>query len=267
MTSRIMIGQYKPADSVMHRMDALAKILFAFALMVFAVMTASIAFYVASLALVILLLVLSRISAGDMARNFRPFVILIAITFLYHLIFSGRESEVLYSVWKLRLTEDGLRMAVTFSLRVLVFVGLAFLISLTTLPSDMADALVSWMKPFRKIGIPVNDIALIIFIAMRFIPVLAEEFDTIKKAQMVRGVEFSGNLIKRGRKMVALLIPVFQSAIRRADDLAVAIESRGYVSGAERTSYNKIIWRINDWIFLILGVGLVSWFYFRFGIK
>jgi energy-coupling factor transport system permease protein len=125
---------------------------------------------------------------------------------------------------------------------------------LTTMPADMAETLVGWLKPLQRIGIPINDIGLMVFIAMRFIPVLAEELDTIKKAQIVRGVNFSGGLKNRARKMTVLLIPVFQAAIRRADDLAVAIESRGYVSGSERSSLRIYKFRRADWLFLIIAI-------------
>lgn len=183
-------------------------------------------------------------------KNGRPFVILVAFTAAYHLIFSARDTRTIIDFYGLRLTEGGIYMAASFSLRLLVFVGVAFFVSLTTLPSDMAEALVGWTKPLSKIGVPASDIGLIVFIAMKFIPVLAEEFDTIRKAQIVRGVDFSGGLIKRIRKMIFLLIPVFQSAIRRADDLAIAIESRGYISGVERSNYNKFHWRPADLCFL-----------------
>jgi energy-coupling factor transport system permease protein len=153
-------------------------------------------------------------------------------------------------IFGLRLTEGGIYMAIIFSLRVVVFVGIAFFISLTIAPPDMAEVLVGWLKPFKRIGVPSYDIGLIVFIAMRFIPVLAEEFETIRKAQTARGVDFKGRLTERAKKLTYLLIPVFQSAIRRADELAVAIESRGFISGAERSSYSHFRFLAIDWLFL-----------------
>jgi energy-coupling factor transport system permease protein len=143
-------------------------------------------------------------------------------------------------------------MAVIFSLRVLIFVLIALFVSFTTLPSDLAEALTGWLKPLRKLGVPADDIAMIVFIAIRFIPVLAEEFDTIRKAQTVRGVDFSGGLLKRIRQVIYLLVPVFRSALRRADDLALAMESRGYISGTPRTTYSQWRYRTGDIVFCLL---------------
>ncbi|MCX6826305.1 MAG: energy-coupling factor transporter transmembrane component T, partial [candidate division Zixibacteria bacterium] len=119
------------------------------------------------------------------------------------------------------------------------------------------EVMVNWFKPLRKIGVPVNDIGLIVFIAMRFIPVLANELDTIKKAQMVRGVDFSGGIRTKAKVLLTLLIPVFQSAIRRADDLAIAIESRGYISGEERSSFKIYRFRTADWFFMMTSIIII----------
>ena len=233
--------------------------------MIISIFTSSPIFYAAIILGLILILLVSDISFAAIARNGRPFVILVAVTALYHLIFSARDTSTLIEILGFRITEGGVSMAISFSLRVLVFVGLAFFISLTTSPSDIAQTLVNWMKPLRRLGIPVTDIGLIIFIAMRFIPVLAEEIDVIKKAQIVRGVDFSGGLINRAKKMSALLIPVFQSAIRRADDLALAIESRGYVSGAERTSLRVYRFQTRDWLFLLISLAITTLLYIYTG--
>lgn len=257
MTSRFIFGQYKPSDSFGHRLDPRGKILFAVFLMAIAIFTTSISFYAAMIICLVLLMRLSAIRYGMMLKNLGPFLILISITALYHLIFSARESAEIIDIYGFRLTEGGVYMAATFSLRVILFVAIAFFISLTTMPSDMGEALVSFFKPLNRWKIPVNDIGLIIFIAMRFIPVLAEEFETIRKAQTIRGVNFSGGIVSRSRKMVYLLIPVFQSAIRRADDLAIAIESRGYISGAERSSYREFRFIGRDWIFMAISFAVV----------
>ncbi len=258
MNNRLIIGQYKPSDSFGHRLDPRGKILAIFYLMIISIFTASPVFYSAVIFGLILMLVASDISFSAIARNGKPFIILVAITAIYHLLFSARDSKTMFEIFGFRLTEGGISMAISFSLRVLVFVGLAFFISLTTPPSDIAETLVNWMKPLKKIGVPVEDIGLIVFIAMRFIPVLADEIDTIKKAQIVRGVDFSGSLINRARKLTVLLIPVFQAAIRRADDLALAIESRGYVSGAERSSLKIYRFQVRDWLFVFVTLVITS---------
>jgi energy-coupling factor transport system permease protein len=257
MTGRFILGQYRPSDSFGHRLDPRGKILFAVFLMFLSIFTSSPLFYLLIIVGIITMLLFSDISLFTILRNGKPFVILVAVTAVYHLIFSARDSASITSVLGFRITEGGLYMAAAFSLRVLVFIGVAFFVSLTTVPSDMAETLVGWLKPLKGVGVPASDIGLIVFIAMRFIPVLAEEFDTIRKAQTVRGVDFSGGLIKRARKMIFLLIPVFQSAIRRADDLAIAIESRGYISGAERSSFGRFEWRAADSCFMLSAMAVV----------
>lgn len=222
--------------------------------MIISIFTTSYIFYSFLIVGLGLMLILSDITVRTILKNSRPFLILVLITALYHLLFSARDTHTIGELFGYKLTEGGLAMAVAFSLRMLVFVGIAFFVSLTTMPADMAETLVGWLKPLQRIGIPINDIGLMVFIAMRFIPVLAEELDTIKKAQIVRGVNFSGGLKNRARKMTVLLIPVFQAAIRRADDLAVAIESRGYVSGSERSSLRIYKFRRADWLFLIIAI-------------
>lgn len=258
MTGSFVFGQYQPSDSPGHRLDPRGKLIYAIFLMIISLFTSSAQFYSLIVLLILAMLLLSNISLASVYRNLKPFIILVTITALYHLIFSARETETVVEYYGMRLTEGGVRMALSYSLRVLVFVGIAFFISLTTSPADLAEVLVGWMKPIGKFGLPVNDIGLIIFIAMRFIPVLAEEFDAIRKAQINRGVDFTGGLIKRSRKMIALLIPVFHSAIRRADDLALAIESRGYISGGKRSSYHRFVWRMGDWLFLIFTISITT---------
>jgi len=224
--------------------------------MILALFTQSALFYSIMIIGLIILLRFSKISFTVLIKNIGPFLILVSITAVYHLLFSSRESVEIFNIFGFGLTRGGVEMAIVFSLRVILFVVIAFLIALTIAPSDMAESLVYFIKPLKKIGIPVNDIGLIIFIAMRFIPVLAEEFETIKKAQIVRGVCYSGGLISRAKKSLVLLIPVFQSAIRRADDLAIAIESRGYISGGERSSLRQFRFDKNDFIFIIVSFSL-----------
>lgn len=254
----MIIGQYRPLDSFGHNLDTRFKIVAVMAIMIFSVFTVSSWFYLGIITGLIILLLLSKITAAGIASNLKPFLILVSITAAYHLIFSARDSQTLVEFWGIRLTNGGVEMAISFSLRVLVFVFLAFFISLTTLPTDMAESLVRGLRPLKRFGVPVDDLALIIFIAMRLIPVLIEELDTIRKAQMVRGVSFSGGLLRRARKLIYLLIPVFQASLRRADDLALAIEARGYVSGAERSSYRIFKAAARDWLFLGVSIAIAA---------
>jgi len=259
LDGKFLIGQYHPDSSFGHRLDPRAKILMAVYLMLLSIFCSSPFFYLLIICGLTLLLLRSNISYRIILKNMRPFLLLILITALYHLIFSARDSATVLNIFGWHLTSGGLYLAATFSLRVFLFLEIAFFLTITTMPSDLAEALVGWLRPFKRFGIPADDILLIVFIAMRFVPVLAEEFDIIKKAQIVRGVDFSGGLIKKGRKMTLLLIPIFQSALRRADDLALAIESRGYVSGAERSSFRVFEYTPVDILFLLVSfsIGLI----------
>lgn len=262
MRNSLIIGQYKPLDSIGHNLDTRFKIVFAAVVMMLAVFTTSILFYTGIIGIILVLLFLSRITPANIINNLKPFFILVSITAIYHLIFSGKDTATIFEIWGVRLTTGAVEMAVIFSLRVLVFVFLAFFISLTTLPTDMAESIVRGLRPIKRLGMPVNDIALIMFIAMRLIPVLIEELDMVRKAQIVRGVDFKGNIFKKARKYVYLLIPVFQSSLRRADDLALAIEARGYISGSERSSYKVFKATFIDWLFLLITLtGSVALFY------
>lgn len=233
--------------------------------MIISIFTSSWIYYLLTTLGILFLLYCSKITPGTIWRNIRPFILLVLITALYHLLFSARDTKTIVEIWDFRLTAGGINMAVSFSLRVLVFVGIAFFISLTTMPADMADVIVGWLRPFRKLGVPANDIGLIIFIAMRFIPVLAEELHTLKMAQTVRGVNFSGNLRQRTRSLSFLLIPIFQSSVRRADDLAIAIESRGYISGTRRSSYKIYRYGASDLIFLSISMAVITALFILFG--
>lgn len=256
MNGSFIFGQYKPYDSFGHRLDPRGKILFGLFLMILALFTQSALFYSIMIVGLIILLRFSKISFVVLIKNIGPFMILASITAFYHLIFSSRESAELINLFGFSLTRGGIDLAIVFSLRVILFVAIAFVMALTIAPSEMGESLVYFIKPLKKLNVPVNDIGLIIFIAMRFIPVLAEEFETIKKAQIIRGVNYSGGLINRAKKALVLLIPVFQSAIRRADDLAIAIESRGYISGTERSSLRQFRFTGRDLVFIVVSISL-----------
>lgn len=258
MNGSFIFGQYKPYDSFVHRLDPRGKILFGLFLMILALFTESAIFYSIMIFGLVVLLRFSKISFGLLLKNIGPFLILVSITAVYHLMFSLRQTAEIINIFGFSITEGGLAMAIVFSLRVILFVLIAFLIALTVAPSEMGESLVYFIRPLKKLKIPVNDIGLIIFIAMRFIPVLAEEFETIKKAQIIRGMNYSGGLINRAKKALVLLIPVFQSAIRRADDLAIAIESRGYISGGERSSLRQFRFKLRDLGFIVFSICLTS---------
>lgn len=257
-----MLGQYHPADSPWHRLDARVKIFLVSLVLVLALLTSSYIFYLVILAALFISLFWARITLKTVYRNFKPLLVIVLITFLYHIVFSGRGTGVVFSVFSFNITLEALSRAGYFSLRLVIFITVAYLITLTSSPSELAEALIKILKPLRKIGVPVYDLGLILFIAIRFIPILYEEFTAIKNAQIIRGVNFSGSIFKRIKKTVYVLIPVFVAAIGRADDLALAIEARGYDSLGERTFYTRTTFAGREWLFLLSGTIFIFTLFF-----
>ena len=246
----ILLGQYRPLDSYLHQLDARAKLIPVVAVMIVGLLSESFAFYIVVLAGLLTALVSSGVGARVIIRNFRPAVILVAITFLYHILFTRGDNEPLLSLLGAGIYAEGLLAAAFYSLRLLLFLGVVFVVTLTSTPSDIAEAITKLMAPLKKLRVPVDDLGLILFIALRFIPILYDEFRLIKHAQMVRGVRFTGSLLSRVRKSASLLIPVFITAINRADDLALAIEARGYRSGRARSSYSLTTFGRDEGVFV-----------------
>lgn len=235
----ILLGQYRPLDSFLHKLDARAKIIPIVLVLILALLTDSLLFY----GLIILSLagglVMSGVGWRTLVNNFKPVIILVLITSLYHIIFSARDTAVLVTLFGFNVTSGGVHMALFYSLRLIIFISIAFLVTLTNSPSELGDAMTKLLGPLQKVRFPVYDLALILFIALRFIPILYEEFTAIRNAQIIRGVRFTGSLATRLRKTTSVIIPVFVSAIQRADELALAIEARGYRSGSKRTFYSR----------------------------
>ena len=248
----VMLGQFRPGDSFLHKLDTRAKIIPVTLILVLALLSHSFVFYLSILAALLTALLVSSVTARSIYENFKPLVLIVLITFGYHLLFSGRDTRVLFDILGFNITVGAVTRAAFFSLRLIIFISIAYLITLTSSPSEMAEALIKMFKPLQRIKIPVNDIGLILFIAIRFIPILYEEFTAIRNAQIIRGVSFTGSLPQRLKKTGYILVPVFVSAIGRADDLALAIEARGYDGGCRRTFYSHASLGAREWLFMIL---------------
>jgi energy-coupling factor transport system permease protein len=260
-TGPIVLGQYRPVDSYLHHLDARAKMLPVTVVLVLGLLTESFTFYIGILAALVAALLASGVSARRLLSNFKPVLLLVVITAAYHLVFSGGDSEIIIDVWGLHLRQAAVSKAAFFSLRLLLFIAIAFLVTLTTSPSALADAVARVLSPLRKLKLPVQDLALILFMAIRFIPVLYEEFEAIRNAQMIRGVRFTGSIVNRIRKTLSIIIPVFVAALQRADELAMAIEARGYRTDVERTMYPELRFAASDWFFAAVStVGIVVLF-------
>lgn len=247
----VLLGQYRPCDSFLHRLDARAKMVPIMAALVLALFTDSSLFYIITLAMLVGGLLSSGVSVRSLTANMKPLVLLISVTALYHLIFSGGQGEPAFSLFGFDVTVTAVEKAAFFSLRLALFITIAFLLTLTSSPSELAEAFASIIKPLKRLKLPVDDLALILFMAIRFIPVLYEEFVAIRNAQMVRGVNFSGSMINKIRKTSQIFIPVFVAVIGRADDIALAIQARGYGLYDHRTTFSRSKFGLAEIIFIL----------------
>ena len=240
MTGNITLGQFVPGDSAVHRLDPRTKILAMIAYIVLVFLVQSMAAFAVPFLFVALALLLSGVPLSYVWSSLKPMRWLIAFMFLINLFFTQGE-RVLFSWWIVRVTTEGVRQAVFISLRLILLVAGTSLLTLTTSPIALTDGLERLLKPLARIRFPAHELAMMMTIALRFIPTLLEETDRIRKAQMARGADFeSGGLIARARAMVPILVPLFVSAFRRADELAMAMESRCYHGGEGRTRMREL---------------------------
>lgn len=239
MLRDITIGQYYPAESVVHKLDPRVKL---FATMLFIISlfsckgVASLAFAAVFLGICIKI---SRVPFKFMVKGLKAIMVLLIITALFNVFLTS--GEVIFSFWVFKVTKEGLLNAFLMAFRLVCLILGTSIMTLTTTPNQLTDGLEKALMPFSKIGIPVHAIAMMMSIALRFIPILIEETDKIMRAQMARGADFeNGSLVKKVKNMIPLLVPLFVSAFRRADDLAMAMEARCYNGGAGRTKMKPL---------------------------
>ena len=259
MIRDITLGQYYPADSVLHRLDPRVKLLGTLLYVISLFLFQSFTGYIVASVFLVTMIVISRVPVTFMLKGLKAVFILLIFTALLNLLLTpGRE---LVSFWKITITIEGLRFAAFMILRIVFLIIGSSIMTLTTTPSNLTDGLekgLGWMKILR---VPVHEIAMMMSIALTFIPVLLEETDKIIKAQQARGADFdSGNLIQRVRALVPILVPLFVSAFRRANDLAVAMEARCYRGGEGRTKMNPLKYSLRDgiaYLVLLLYLGAI----------
>ena len=241
----ITIGQYYPADSVLHRLDPRVKLIGTFAFLFSLFAGKGIISYVIATIFLGSMIKLSKVPFKMIIKGLKAIIIILLITVSFNLFLT--QGEVLFQLGFLKVTKEGISVAVFMGLRLIYLVMGASIMTLTTTPNDLTDGLESVLGPLKKIKIPVHEIAMMMSIALRFIPILMEETDRIMKAQKARGADFeSGNLIEKAKAMVPLLVPLFISAFRRANDLAMAMEARCYRGGEGRTKMKPLRYEAAD---------------------
>ena len=237
---QITIGQYFPGRSALHRMDPRAKILLTIAMIAAVFAAGTWLGYVMLFAFAFAAIRISGVGMKFVLRGLKPIFFIVVLTFLINIFFTTGGTALVH--WKfLNITDKGLYAATRMTLRLILLVLVTQLLTLTTSSIALTDAIEALLKPLSKIGFPAHEMAMMMSIALRFIPTLLEETDKIMKAQQARGADFeSGNLIGRARAMLPLLVPLFVSAFRRADELAMAMEARCYRGGQNRTRMKSL---------------------------
>jgi energy-coupling factor transport system permease protein len=246
-------GQYVPVDSMVHRLDPRTKILGTLVLAV-AVFLARGSTGLAAVAVLVALVVLaSRVPPGYVVRGLRPVFWLLAFTVVLQIIFGQEGGHVVFHRGWITITRENLTLGLFYGARLALLIVATSLMTFTTSPVELTDGLERLLRPFRRIGVPAHELALMMTIAIRFIPTLAEETDKIMKAQMARGAEFTrGSIVTRARSLVPLLVPLFLGAFRRAEALALAMEARGYRGGDGRTRMKELVLRPRDYAAFVL---------------
>lgn len=257
MLKDITIGQYYPSESVVHKLDPRLKIILTFVLIVAIFLIKNFWGFLALAVLSVLLAKVARIPLKFLLKGLKPLAVLMTITALLNLFMT--DGRVVYQLGFLKMTYEGIILSAFMLLRILFLVlGTSFL-TYTTTPITLTAGIESLLKPFSRIGLPAHEIAMMMSIALRFIPTLIEETDKIMAAQKARGAALSeGNLVHRAKALIPILIPLFVSAFRRADELAVAMESRCYHGGNDRTKMKELKYQKRDTAALLLFTILVT---------
>lgn len=259
MIGNITLGQYIPGNSILHRMDARSKIIMTGVFMILIFIMESLPEYLILAIWTAFLLKISQVPIKQSLKGLKPLVFLLAFTTLLNLFLIP--GKILVELGPLSITEEGLQMGIKIFFRLCILVITASLMTLTTTPMSMTDGLESLMNPLKKLHVPIHEISMMMSIALRFIPTLLEETERIMKAQASRGADFdTGNLFKRVKSFVPVLVPLFVSAFKRADELAEAMESRGYRGGEGRTRLKVLKFTQIDLKAGLVGVSLVMVF-------
>jgi len=250
MLKDITIGQYFPGDTFIHKLDPRIKIL------VISLFIGTLFFiknflpFLFILGFILLVIKISKIPIKYILKGIRPLFFIILITFTINIFLT--KGEILFKLGPLIISKEGLYLAVFMALRLIFLITGTSLLTLTTSPIALTDGIEKLLNPFKRIGLPAHELAMMMTIALRFIPTLLEETDKIMKAQMARGADFeSGNILRRAKNLVPLLVPLFINAFRRADELATAMEARCYRGGENRTRLNELKLKNSDIISLI----------------
>ena len=253
----ITLGQYFPGNSPIHKLDPRAKLIGMICYIVALFLGQWFVTYAVLLAVLIAVVAASTVKPKALLRGMKPVVFILVFTAMLNIFYTP--GEPLVSFWILTITKEGIVHAFFMVVRILMLISCTFLLTYTTSPLALTDGLESLMGPLKKIRVPVHELSMMMSIALRFIPTLIEETDKIMSAQRARGADFdSGNLIQKAKALIPLLVPLFISAFRRADELATAMECRCYHGGEGRTRMKQLHYRPGDLVFIAGALALAA---------
>lgn len=247
MLREITLGQYYQTQSVLHKMDSRVKLVATLVYIVSLFVVNNFWGYLLAAAFLALCIILSHVPFRFMIKGMKAVLFLMLFAVVLNLFLTPGEPVI--RIWKLKITDAGILLAAKMAIRLTLLIIGSSLMTLTTTPNHLTDGLESLLSPLKRVKVPVHEVAMMMSIALRFIPILLEETDKIMKAQIARGADFdSGNLLQKAKAMVPLLVPLFIAAFRRANDLAMAMEARCYRGGEGRTKMKPLIYRRRDYI-------------------
>ena len=256
MLKDITLGQYFPGNSVIHRLDPRTKLIMLVVYIVALFMAVSWVSYGIMAAFLLIAVKISTIPPKSIVKGMKPLVMILVFTGILNLFFTTGEGTPLVSFWVLTIYAEGITRAFFMVVRILMLISGTFLLTYTTSPIALTDGLESLMGPLKKVGVPVHELSMMMCIALRFIPTLIEETDKIMCAQKARGADFeNGSLVDRAKALIPILVPLFISAFRRADELATAMECRCYQGGEGRTKMKLLRYHRED--FVSFGIGIL----------
>lgn len=268
MLNDVVIGQYFPGNSIIHKLDPRTKILGLTLLILNVFLANDYLTYIVLVSFTLLVILLSKITITMILKSLKPLWVIIIFTALIHLFTTN--GLIVWEWESLTITREGIQQSIFMSLRLSLLIIMSTILTLTTSPIALTDGIESLLNPFKKLGLPVHELAMMMTIALRFIPTLLEETDRIIKAQQARGADFSsGNIFKKAENIIPILVPLFISAFRRADELATAMEARCYRGGYGRTRMNELRINAKDYIvaIIIISMFFLLIYYNYFGVK
>ena len=250
--NNMILGRYIPGNSIIHQLDPRGKLLSMFLFIFLLFWANNIQTNILLFAFVFGLMYVTRISVAFYVKGLKSMIFIIAFTTLFQL-FATSQGTVLYHWWFFRVTDQGLRQAAIIFCRFLLIIFYSTVLTVTTTPLSLADAVEKILTPFKIIKVPAHEIGLMLSMSLRFVPTLVDDTNRIMNAQRARGVDFGeGNLLKKIRSFIPILIPLFASSFKRADALAIAMEARGYRGGEGRTRYRNLQWKIKDTLAIVV---------------